>query len=327
MGAKGEIKQSPITWEYILSVTSGGWDVFFIEIGKFPVSRAFPSPLRRDRHPSFTIFSRDNIWMYKDFSNDDAGDALKFVKKKYSLSNREAIDKICQDLGISQTTREYRPIQIIDKAPIYEPSEIHIGFSEKKWRKEHYQFWEGTDVDEQHARKYNTFAVKELAINRRRVRIGDNEVVFAYYAEDIDKVKIYFPEREKGEKFRGNVPNNYLWNINNIGHCNKLVLIKSMKDLLCTSIFTECVIATQNESAKITMSVADQINNLADNIWVAFGSDPQGVEQSVILTQEYGWNWVNPPKSLLPDINDPYSLEKRFGRDAWKECLINKGVI
>lgn len=325
MGAKGEIKQSPITWEYILSITSGGWDVFFIEIGKFPVSRAFPSPLRRDRHPSFTIFFRDNVWMYKDFSNDDAGDALKFVKKKYSLSHREAIDKICQDLGISQTTKEYCPVQIIDKAPVYEPSEIHIGFSERKWRKEHYQFWEGTDVDEQHARKYNTFAVKELAINRRRIRIGDNEVVFAYYAEDIDKVKIYFPQREKGERFRGNVEGNYMWYLNNYKKCDQLFIVKSNKDALVLSKMGYCVAVTQSENKRYIDNNLDKIQEVSKNVVICYGSDNQGVNESKKITDAYSWDYFNTPKKdLILGINDPYSYVKKYGVEKLENLIKNK---
>ncbi len=328
MAAKGEIIQKAITWDYILSITNNGWDVFRVELGKFPVSKAFSSPLRKDRSPSFTVFNKEGKWWWKDFSTGDAGDALKFVRLRYSLNGKEAIDKICQDLGISQTTKEYKPLQIIEKAPEWNESEVHIGFSDKKWTKEHHKFWEGTEVDEAHCRKYDTYAVKELAVNRRRVKIGEKEVVIAYYASDVDKVKIYFPERAKGHRFKGNVDGRYLWNLHGIEKCDKLIVIKSMKDLLCTTVMFPCVIATQNESAAIfTEDVVDKIYILSKNIWVAYGSDKQGVEQSTLLSEKYNWKWVNPDNKLLPDINDAYSLIKAKGIDAWRECLRKKRIL
>lgn len=329
MGANGEIKQKLITFDYILSITDGGWDIFTNEIGKFPVSKAFSHPLKKDKHPSGGIFCRGGIWFLKDFSETlPTMTALQFVQKKYSLSIPEAINKICQDLGINQKTKEYKPTQIITAPPIYKNNEIHIGFSERKWLKKHYEFWEKTGVTKEHCLKYNTFAVKEAAIDRKKIKIDRDEIVWAYYAEDIDKVKLYFPEREKGNKFKGNVPGNYLWNIEKIEKCGKLVVIKSMKDLLVTATLFPCVIATQNESAAIfTEEIVDKIHNLSKNIFVAYGSDEQGVEQSTKLSEKYHWKWVNPPKYLLPDINDAYSLCKQYGPESWEECLRNKKII
>lgn len=329
MAAKGAILEKPITTEYILSITNGGWDIFVKEIGYFPVGRAFKHPLKRDRDPSGSIFNCEGVWLLFDWASTfPTMNALQFVAAKYGIDWREARKKVCADLGIEKMDKEYVPLEVFRKPPEYGVNDIHVSFTEGKWRKEHHEFWENTDVTKAHCLKYDTFAVKEAAINRRKVKIKPNEVVWAYYAADIDRVKLYFPERPKKERFRGNVPNDYIWNINNVGECDKLVVQKSMKDLLCTTVLFECVIATQNESAKIfTNALADRVNVLSKNIWLAFGSDPQGVQQSKEISDFYKYKWVNPPKNLLPEINDAYSLEKAFGVEAWKECLIKKGIL
>lgn len=329
MPVTGEKIKPKITIEQILALTNGGWDTFVLEMGKFPVSKAFSHPLQKDKFPSGGIFQAEGVWFLKDFSGRlPTMTAIQFIQKKYTLSVSEAIDKICQDLGINQSTKVYKPIQIIEKPPVYEQSEIHIGFSERKWLKKHHEFWENTGVTKEHCDRYNTFAIKELAINRRKQKIGEDEICWAYYAENIDKVKIYFPEREKGQRFKGNVPGSYLWNIERIEKCGKLVVIKSMKDLLVTTTLFPCVVATQNESAAIfTDDIVDRIHGLSKNIFVAYGSDEQGVEQSTKLSEKYHWKWVNPPKYLLPDINDSYSLVRQYGIEAWEECLKQKKIL
>lgn len=331
MGATGVIKKKRISVEEILAITQGGWDVFVKEIGRFPVCKSFKHPLKRDKSPSGAIFSREGIWFLKDFAGKfPTMTAIQFVQRKYSLDFKEAMDKICQDMGINPSTKEYKPIQIFEKAPIYEQSDIHIGFSDTKWKKEHHLFWKNTEVTEAHCRKYDAYAVKECSINRKKVRMGLNEVVWAYYVEEIDRVKLYFPEREKKLRHRGNVPNNHIWNLHNVGECDKLIAQKSFKDLLVTTMLTPCVVALQNEDAKLFVNAetGPKLEKCGKEIFLAFGSDEHGVENSKILTDEYGYKWVNPPnKYLKEDINDAYSLAHKYGLKAWEECLKKKKII
>jgi hypothetical protein len=331
MAATGVKPKKNLTLEEILALSNGGYSIFAHELGKFPISKAFHHPLRKDRAPSAAIFVKEGVWFLKDFSETlPTMTAIQFVQNKYSLDYKDAIDKICQDLGINQSTKEYKPSVIIEKPPVFEESEIHIGFSERKWIKKHYEFWDNTSVTKEHCERYNTFAVKDAAINRRRIKIGKEEVVFAYFEPILDKVKLYFPEREGELRHRGNVPNSHIWNINNIGECENLIVQKSMKDLLVTTVLTPCVVAVQNESAKRFMNAnnAEQLQKLSKNIYLAFGSDEHGKKHSNILSKEYGFGWVNPPNKYLEEgINDAFSLSSKYGIEAWNKCLKNKKIL
>lgn len=330
MGARGTKDEPLIAWEQILEATHGGYDVFRHEIGKFPTGKAFSHPLKKDRDPSGSMVCRNGVWFLCDFAKTyPTMTALQFIQKKYALNYRGAVDKMAIDFGLKKMAGEYVPVEIKWEEPVgREECTIHIGFSGRKWKKEQHEFWKGTEVDEAHCKKYETYAVKDLAINRRRVAIKDGEVVWAYYADDIDRVKIYFPERPKRDRFKTNVPGNYLWNIKNIGACDKLVVQKSNKDMLCTLVMFPCVIATMSENAGLfTEEVVETIHGLSKKIWVAYGSDQQGVDQSTQLSEKYKWKWVNPPAKLLPDINDCYSLERAQGIEAWRECLTKKGIL
>jgi len=240
------------------------------------------------------------------------------------------MNKIAWDFGIQKKEGDvhYKPVKIDWKPPVFEEREIPISFSSKKWGKGEHKFWEGTGVNEQHCRKYETYAVKDLAVNRRKVYIRPGEVVWAYYAQDIDKAKIYFPEREKGSRFKGNVPGDYLWNIENVQQCDRLFVQKSMKDLLINTLYTKCVIATQNESAQNLLEYNyDRIENISEKKIICFGSDFQGWHESLLITYLTGWDYMNTPNHLLPDINDLYGFSKLVGYEEVGKYLKSKNLI
>lgn len=320
-----------VTIEQILDASEGGFNIFKHEIGNFPISRAFKHPLRTDKNPSAAIVCRGGIWFLKDFAEEfKTMTAIQFIEKKYGLTLGEAINKLAIEYGVKEGIgEEYKPVDIKWKPPVIEESEISYIFEPTKWKKEHYEFWRGTDVTQKHCEAYNTFAVKSAFINRARIPIGVNEVVFCYFAEDIDKLKLYFPERKKKDRFRTNVPASYIWNLKKIVKCQKLIVIKSMKDLLCTTILHPCTVALQSENSSIiTPGIADRINKIAKRIYLSMGSDKQGVETSTILSEKYKWQWVNPKKHLLDEgVNDAYSLIRAYGLEAWKSELKNKNII
>lgn len=329
MGASGERKQKMISADDVLATTQGGWDVFANEIGKFPICRSFKHPLKRDRQPSGSIFSREGIWFLKDFAGKfPTMTAIQFVQNKYSLDFREAIEKICQDMGINPSTKEYKPIQVFERAPVYEQSEMHIGFSTCKFDNAHAQYWEDYHLSEDYLAKYNVFRVKDLSINRRRITLEKHEKTFAYWAEDIDRVKILRIGVDKKYKWRTNVNNNYIWFKDLYTTCNKLVVSKSVKDALVLSLFGICSVATQNEDAGILETNLDLLYNISDNLIVNFGSDVQGKEQSLAITKKYGLKHYNTPDyGLEKGANDAAEFAKIYGLKALETHLKKKRII
>jgi hypothetical protein len=323
---RGAKKRSPefLTSDDILQRTSGGYDIYMYYLGK--ASRIMQRPWgKKEKKLSWGIFPYNGLWMWKDQATEEAGTAIQFVEKYFGLSFQDACNRIAWDFQLKPDVKEVRSTAKIitwDEPTEEDKEYAPISFSSKPWEKEHYEFWDGTDVTPNHAEKYYTFAVRDLAIKRRKFKLKPNEVVWAYYCPEEDAVKIYFPERGQDEfnpKFRNNVSGNHLWNYENLINkcpdgCEKGILQKSMKDLLVTTLLTENVICGQNEQSKLFTSqfTIDKVQKLFKNVWVSFGSDPDGVLKSQKITAQTGWNWVNPSKELLPDINDFFSLAKAY---------------
>ena len=107
-----------ISKENILSLTNQGLDVFRHSIDfSFQIGKAFSSPLRKDRHPSFSIFQErsSGVYLFKDFADDSIkGDAIRFIELLYNIPFIEALDKINRELSLQlgKERQVKKPVQI-----------------------------------------------------------------------------------------------------------------------------------------------------------------------------------------------------------------------
>jgi hypothetical protein len=318
---KGRKKRDYISYEEILKRTNGGYDVYMYLQGKVP--KRTSCPWRRDRHESFGYFCKDGIWFWRDIAKEESGTAVEFVMKKFNMSFGDAIHKIAFDFG--WTTSEINANPVIVKWEKKEIPPVHITFSTKKFEKRHHEFWNVAGVTEADCKIRDCYAIKDLAINRKHFSLAKGEIAFAYYAPEEDKCKIYLPDRPKDNRFYNNVSFFYLWNYSKVEKCKDLIVQTSMKDLIVTSVITPCVIATQAEATKIfNEEVVEKIDNIADNIWVWYGSDDDGVDKCKKITSGMDWKYINTPRKYLPEVNDCYGMAAKYGLKAVEEFMKTK---
>lgn len=325
---KTHITKHYLSADEILEKTNGGYDIYRYYLGKVERIRDRPWG-RKEKKPSWGIYP-STVWLWKDQATEETGNALTFVERYFGLSSKEARDKVCWDFGLSSTeVPNVNPVKITWTPPPEEEREyMDINFSRKPFSPKHHAFWNAAEVDEAHCNKYNCFAVKDLAINRKRVSIGKDEIVFAYYCPEEDSAKIYFPERDKDKKFRNNVSYRYLWNYENIQECENLIIQKSCKDLIVTTLLTPCVIATQAEAVKIfDEETVAKVNKVSKSPWVWYGSDGDGVKKCQAITGTNKWKYINTPKKFLPDVNDAYSFVKAFGLKVLEDFMKHKKLL
>jgi hypothetical protein len=322
---KGKVKDDFVSYEDILKNTSGGYDIFMYYQGGVP--KVCKRPWGRDNHPSFGFFPYEGVWFWKDIAKEETGTAIDYVMRKFGLTFSEARDKILYDFGWSKRVNP-TPVKIVWEPSVETSEPDEILFTSKPFTPKHHAFWNCAGVSEADCKKMECWAVKDLSIKKRIIRFKKDEIVFAYYAPEEKRVKVYFPEREKEKRFKNNVSYYYLWNARNVSQCDNLIVQKSMKDLIVTSVITPCVIATQNESVQVfNEEVVGKISSLAKNIFVSYGSDTDGKEKSIKITKKYGWKWVNTPNHMLPDINDVYLMAKTYGIGEVEKLYKSKGII
>lgn len=320
-------RKNLLTVDDILQHTNGGHDIYMSYLGK--AARLMSRPWgRKEKKMSWGVFPKNGVWFWKDQANEETGNAITFVQRYFGLTHAEAKDKIIWDFGMGggkETNKS--PIIVTWTAP-EERSYMPINFSSKPFEKRHHAFWNAAEVPEEHCLKMECYAVKDLAINKKKVVIKPGEIVFAFYCKEEDAVKIYFPEREKDERFRNNVSFHHLWNYNNIKDCDDLIVQKSPKDMIVTTMVSPCCIATQAEAVKIfDEATVAMINQISKGPWIWYGSDWDGVKKCKEITDTNKWKYINTPKNLLPDINDAYGYACRFGLNGLEEFMRTKKLI
>lgn len=329
---QGEVKQDNyINAEEVFRYTNLGYDVFRYYIGKVArlMDRPWPGE-RKESKPSWGINFYNGTWVWVDNARGESGNAITFVQRYFGgLTYPEALQQIANDFGIKGGRMHSKSTIVNWVAPTAEERKeyCHIAFTYKPWGKEHHKFWENTGVTEEHCLKYEVYAVKQAAINHRRVRIGTGEVVWCYYAPEEDSVKLYFPEREGSDRFRTNVSGGHLWNFSNLEqNPDTLYIQKSCKDMLVHLLHTPNVIATQSEKSRIfdpeiNPELFQKVNNKAKTKVIVFGSDKDGRKKSKDIVTLTGWSELYTPVDLLPEVNDLYGYAKKFGPKKTEEFL------
>ena len=171
--------------EEIHLLTNNGRDVFIRELGNIP-HKTINSPLRTDKSPSFSLYCGDNgIWRYKDFSTGDSGSYIDFIKVKYNLSFQDALKYIKNELKVENkgVIKDYNRKEFVKRETIIE-------FSDYPFEGKHREYWDKYELDEQFLRENDVYAVKFWGINGKIRKVQNSRAVFAYWAKDIDKVKI-----------------------------------------------------------------------------------------------------------------------------------------
>jgi hypothetical protein len=311
---KGKLKHEYLTTEEIYELTNGGFDIYMHYLGK--VRRAMKRPWGRDTKESWGIYPYHGTWHWKDFAKEECGTAVQFVERFFHMTLGEAKDKICRDFHLydNKVYTLGSPVVTWD-APDMEKDYCTINFDTKPFEKQHHEFWNIVEVSEKFCNFLQCWAVKDLAINKRRVHIKEGEAVFAFYAPEEDAVKIYFPERERSKRFRNNVSYEYLWNYNYLKTDRDCIIIqKSPKDMIVTAMIEPSVIATQSESVKVfTPEVVTKIEEVSKNAILFYGSDADGREKAQKIITNTGWKDMHVSEEYLAmNVNDVYSWVKWY---------------
>lgn len=281
-------------------------------------------PFHNERSGSFQVFGPRNS--YKCFGCGEGGvDALKFLQEKEGISFMQALEMAASNFSVSHNPiyTSYKPVEVKEK--------MVIDFVDMPFKKEHKAYWNKYLLPESYLRSKNVFAVEKWAINGRVQSIGEEEIVFAYLAEDIDETKILRigPHVDKKQKWKNTVPNEYIWDFPK-KKVEELWIIKSRKDSFCMEYhFGKTSTALQNESANLLLEFNyDRIEQIADRKVVCMGSDDQGWHESYLLTHLTDWEYFNSPNYMLQyGVQDIADVIAEFGTGVIEKDLIKKGYL
>lgn len=330
--------------EDIFKLTNNGYDIFKKEIGDFSSTKNIKSPLRGgDDTPSFRIkpSKTSGLWVGRDHGGSQwYGNGIQFIQQLYNLTFDQAIEKISNDLNISNSSNVYTKNILIETPKKVFNSGITIDWDIQKFQPVHSKYWGSYHLDEEFLNKEaDIYAVKNWAINKKKIPLTQNEATFVYVYKDINgnetgKAKILRigPKITKAEKWKNNVGPLEIWYaykyINTI--CKTLFFAKANKDSAIFMKSNLCSITGNSENYHILTQLIPVLKELFPGVDIisVMGTDTQGKETSIKLTKEHNLKWFNTPNNVLEaGINDPAEYQKEFGEKAFQLLLKKKKFL
>lgn len=325
-------KKPHITFDFIAERLSEQ-EIYRYYLGHdFKIGKVFNSPFRKDTSPSFSIsVEKSGRLGHTDFGDPTKrGGCIDFVMQLFmGLSYHDALNKVANDFSLSKSSRS-KDVRVVDL--LEDESETLIQVITKDFTSEDLAYWSLYGITEQELKANDVYSVKKYFVDRMKMPISRDELIFGYFVRSLLKWKIYRPLADKRYKWRNNIPNTHIFGLDKIDdNCKNVVITKAKKDEMVLSKFLPYVLSVQNESDMcISKSNIDMLTKKCGTIFLNFDSDEVGVQACKYYNQ-FGFKWVNCPKGYKkPDgsaIKDFADLARYHGLDIVINHFKQKGII
>lgn len=292
---------------------------YYLKIDKVPC--LIKSPIRKDNHPSFGIYLKNNKIYYKDFANQDYGSIYDLLHKLWgNLYFSDTLITIYNDIHKFSNNDYILPTQNNNKLKNKDfiKSDSKLKVIKRDWKQYDINYWESYGVSLNSLKKSNVFPISHIIIikeNSTYFFIADNYAyAFFEYKEGKETIKIYQPFNKKGFKWYSKHDGSVISLWNNLPYTgDKLCICSSLKDALCLqdNINIPCI-ALQGEGYPISNRVIKELKERFNNIYILFDNDEAGIKNSKNLVKKTGFKEI-----ILPffeggkDISDFYKTNKK----------------
>lgn len=331
--------KNQVTADEILAKTNNGCDIFQRELSNFKLGRNISSPFHTDSTPSFRIkpSSKTGIYIGIDYKTGKIYNGITLVKEIYGLTFKQALIKIAEDFNIiKRRTHSFTKKEPESKIISQIQTPIKYEFTAIPFNKDHHLYWNRGHLSEDFLKNNNIFAASHLAVNSNVIKIPEDQLCFVYVAEDRPygelKILRIGDSLTKNEKWRTNIPNNYLWEgykyKNNEIPLDNLWIIKSRKDEMIAKLLGINTVSVQSENETVLLDNLPFLQTLSTNLTLNYGSDPDGMQKSnLIKTACPDIQIYHTPLSFLPEVNDLFSFSVKFGLETLEKNIITKWNI
>lgn len=274
-------------------------DIFEKYLGIRPnYSKQFCNPLRKDEHPgcSFYIDSRNRI-KFVDPGGGFNWDCFNVIEYLESKTFGQALKIVGTDFGLIDGIKT-NPIAA---RTVRAKEKIGIRIKRRDWNKEDKEYWfdryyqTRTDLE-----SLSIFPISNAWYDRSGVLeqlyyYKQGDPCYAYHFGGYD-YKLYFPKREKGNRFR-QTRGDILQGYNQLPEkMHILIIIKAMKDVACINKmgkeFDAHGTAPMSETQLIPIAVMTELHKRADYIFTFFDFDRAGIRLMRKYEAEYGIPWI-----------------------------------
>lgn len=282
----------------------------FLNVNKIPC--LIRSPLRNDKHPSFSLYSKDGIHIrYKDYATGEAGGIYDLLQQLWNLDFKKVLENICKDGCLSRAVSNDPILKEIKKSTNIPKAKIEC--RTRSWTQEDLNYWEQFGITKKWLKYAEIYPISHYFVTKGNdtYRFVADKLAFAYveHKENNTSVKIYQPYNTNGRKwtsgFDGSVIS--LWTkVPQTGE--KIVICSSVKDALCLWANTKVpAIAVQGEGYAISETAKKELLKRYNNVYILFDNDEAGLKDGASLASRTGFKNL-----ILPKINDAKDIAELY---------------
>ena len=305
-------------------VSQGDVLAHYFHITSLPV--LINSPLRRDNHPSFSIYSPDGEKVkYIDYATGERGDVYNLMQKYFNLSFSEVIRMIAKekDLKHPNVNSDFIATPSLGKKfNTRTSSDIRVKI--RDWQQHDIDYWQSYGVSLSWLKYAEVYPISHKIVYKNDERYVFPAAKYAYCfverKEEKVTLKVYQPFSKR-----------YKWSNKNDGSVvglwtkipqkgDKLVICSSLKDALClwSNVLIPCLYV-QSETTGMSETAQNVLKSRYKHIYVCFDNDAPGIRDAENFSSHTGFkNIVLPAFEGGKDISDFY---KTVGKEEFIKTL------
>ena len=275
------------------------------------------SPLRKDSHPSFFIYSPDGEKvLYKDYATGDKGDIYSLLQNKDNLSFSQLLRRIASEKAFQRKEETFTNTSSKGK-PFKKTSSGELKVKIRDWKKHDIEYWESYGISLKWLKYAEVYPISHKIVYKDGQRYVFHAAKYAYVfverKENNVSLKVYQPYIQN-KKLKWHTSNDGsvvgLWTkVPQNG--NRLVICSSLKDALCLwSNIGIPAIYVQSETTGLSNTAQEVLKSRFRNIFICFDNDAPGLLDGEELALKTGFkNVVLPYFSEGKDVSDLYKAK------------------
>ena len=279
----------------------GEYQMFSYYLGcDFKSGVIMKSPLRQDDTPSFSIFTdRKGTLRFKDFGTGDTGDVFTFIQRLFGNDFYSCLIRLNEDFKLdlmyNKKNEVHKPFDgfktAIKELAFDAKKSINVKTQPFTFVDRHY--WKGYGITEAVLKYYNIFSCKCVFIGENVVGYyKNNDPIYGYmfYKDEVYTWKIYRPMSLTGHKWMSNTNRTIFQGWDQLPERGDLIIItKSLKDVMVLRTLGFISAALQNEITSIKDTVARELYERFNVVYILNDFDLTGVKGANNLKKKYGF--------------------------------------
>ena len=286
----------------------------------FPQIIALPclmsSPLRKDEHPSFSIYMSNNGHVrYIDYAYPtEKGGLLDLLCKYWNCNFPQVMDKLCGLLIAGQdVTIKPKQIKTLTRKEADLLTKVQV--TVRPWREYDYEYWGSYGITPKWLKYAEVYPISHKIVTKKETPEDKGKTyifpaekyayAFVERKENQLSLKVYQPYSKKYKwcsKMDGSVIS--LWTkVPEFG--DRIIIASSLKDALCLSANLHIpAIALQGEGYDMSESAITELKRRYKKVFICFDTDAAGKADAQKLAEKTGFTNIVPDLGKEKDVSD-----------------------